>query len=96
MAKPENVVALDCEMVGVGPFGQRDALARCSIVDYHGTVIYDKFVKPKEAVKNYRTPVSGVCASDLETATPFETARNEVNAKMGLRRDAPIPEQKPH
>lgn len=82
MTRPSEVVALDCEMVGVGVFGERDALARCSIVDYYGTVIYDKFIKPKEVIKDYRTAVSGVRPSDLETATPFETARNEVNTKF--------------
>ncbi|XP_066492112.1 interferon-stimulated gene 20 kDa protein-like [Tiliqua scincoides] len=78
MTNPSDVVALDCEMVGVGVFGERDALARCSIVSYDGTVIYDKFVKPKGVVKDYRTAVSGIRASDVERATPFETARNEI------------------
>jgi hypothetical protein len=78
------VVAMDCEMVGVGEYGPlsccflfffsclsslshifsvcvfhvllpsssgaRSALARCSIVNYNGEVLYDKFVKPKEPV----------------------------------------------
>ncbi|XP_053128698.1 interferon-stimulated gene 20 kDa protein-like [Hemicordylus capensis] len=78
MARSENVVALDCEMVGIGMLGMRDALARCSIVNYYGTVIYDKFVKPEEPIIDYRTRVSGVRPFDLEGAIPFETAREEI------------------
>ena len=42
-AGSHRVVAMDCEMVGVGPDGERSALARVSIIDYHGTVLYDKY-----------------------------------------------------
>ena len=37
-----NVVAMDCEMVGVGPSGTRSVLARVSIVDCEGKVLLDK------------------------------------------------------
>ena len=53
-------IAIDCEMVGVGPGGIRSALARVSIVNFHGHVILDTFVKPIEAVTDYRTSVSGI------------------------------------
>ncbi|NXT16843.1 AEN nuclease, partial [Prunella fulvescens] len=33
---PSKLVAMDCEMVGTGPGGRTSALARCSIVSYHG------------------------------------------------------------
>ncbi|CAN0424916.1 unnamed protein product, partial [Hapterophycus canaliculatus] len=32
-------VALDCEMVGVGPGGCRSALARCCLVDWDGNIM---------------------------------------------------------
>ncbi|UKZ56402.1 3'-5' exonuclease [Trichoderma virens] len=48
-------VAIDCEMVGVGPGGHESALARISIVDFHGRQVYDSYVKPKERVTNWRT-----------------------------------------
>lgn len=38
------MVAMDCEMVGVGPNGTRSVLARVSIVDSEGKVILDKFL----------------------------------------------------
>lgn len=64
-ANATNVVALDCEMVGVGPEGRKDALARVSVVNYAGDVLYDTFVKPGEAVTDYRTRWSGVRAEDV-------------------------------
>ncbi|KAH8920638.1 hypothetical protein BT69DRAFT_1222539 [Atractiella rhizophila] len=58
--------AIDCEMVGVGPLGSQSALARISIVDWEGRVVYDTFVRTKEKVTDYRTWVSGVRERDLE------------------------------
>ena len=58
-------VALDCEMVGVGPGGQRSVLARVSVVDFNGTRLFDTFVTVQEEVTDYRTFVSGVRAEDL-------------------------------
>ena len=54
-------------MVGVGPDGNDSALARISIVNQFGHCVYDKFVKPKEQVTDYRTWVSGVRPEDLKT-----------------------------
>jgi len=60
-----DVVALDCEMVGVGPSGVRSALARVSIVDFEGNVLMDKFVRPNEKVEDYRTHITGINAATL-------------------------------
>jgi RNA exonuclease 4 len=49
-----KVVAMDCEMVGVGPGGTRSALARVCIVNDDGNPILDAYVKPKEKVTDYR------------------------------------------
>lgn len=72
-----EVVAIDCEMVGVGP-SQESSLARCSLVDLQGRVLYDQFILPEGQITNYRTPVSGVTRQLLEGATPFARARAEV------------------
>lgn len=48
------IVALDCEMVGVGPEGKRSALARVALVNQEGHVLMDMHVKPKEKVTDYR------------------------------------------
>jgi RNA exonuclease 4 len=56
----KNIIALDCEMVGVGEYGLDSALARVTLVDWNGGVVYDEFVKPLEPVVDYRTFVSGI------------------------------------
>ena len=63
VALPGKYVALDCEMVGVGPEPDRDsALARVSLVNFHGHQIYDSYVQVprKIQVTDYRTAVSGI------------------------------------
>lgn len=52
-------------MVGVGVNGLKSSLARVSVVNYHGWVILDEYVKPQEQVVDYRTPWSGIRASNL-------------------------------
>lgn len=61
-----RAVAMDCEMVGVGPGGEESMLARVSIVNYFGKCVYDKFVKPTEKVTDYRTAVSGIRPADIK------------------------------
>ena len=72
-------IAIDCEMVGVGPNPERDsALARVSIVNYHGYQLYDSFVKPKEAVTDHRTAVSGITSALLSQARTLEAVQHDV------------------
>ncbi|XP_032906573.1 interferon-stimulated gene 20 kDa protein-like isoform X2 [Amblyraja radiata] len=78
MVDPSKYVAMDCEMVGLGPSGLESGLARCSIVDYSGKVIYDKFVKPVGTITDYRTDVSGIRPLDMDTALPYLIAREEI------------------
>ena len=68
-------MALDCEMVETD---QGDAIGRISIVDYHGDVLYDKFVKPEKNITDYRTAVSGIRQEDLKDAITFSQSRKEV------------------
>lgn len=65
-------------MVGVGDKGSESVLARVSIVNWHGHVLLDKFVKPQEKVTDYRTWVSGVRARDLQNAPSFREVQAEV------------------
>ena len=72
-------LAIDCEMVGVGPApGDESALARVSIVNYHGHQVYDSFVQPKEAVTDYRTHVSGITPQLLQTARTLDSVQADV------------------
>jgi RNA exonuclease 4 len=73
-AKIGKYIAMDCEMVGVGPASTDErtgkiitesSLARVSLVNYHGEIVMDAFVKQKERVTDYRTHVSGVRSKDL-------------------------------
>jgi RNA exonuclease 4 len=61
----KKVVALDCEMVGLGEKGKESALARCSVVDFEGNVLYDQIIRPKGFVTDFRTKWSGIKKSDL-------------------------------
>ncbi|XP_036424293.1 apoptosis-enhancing nuclease [Colossoma macropomum] len=75
---PSMLVAVDCEMVGTGPNGHCSELARCSILNYSGTVIYDKYIMPRNPVTNYRTQWSGIKEEHLKQALPYEEARKEI------------------
>ena len=52
-------------MVGVGPKGLESSLARVSIVNCHGVVILDEYVKQGRYVVDFRTQYSGIRNSDL-------------------------------
>ena len=80
----ERYVALDCEMVGIGPSGRRSALARCSLVDFDGEVIYDKHVRPQSFVTDFRTKYSGIRKSDLRygKAISLTDCQREVAALL--------------
>lgn len=62
----EQYLAMDCEMVGVGAHGTKSMLARVTIVNWNGEMVYDQFIRPTEPVTDYRTFVSGITAADLE------------------------------
>ncbi|NXE95748.1 REXO4 exonuclease, partial [Menura novaehollandiae] len=73
-----RAVAMDCEMVGVGPKGEDSIVARVSIVNQFGKCIYDKYVKPTEKVTDYRTAVSGIRPQNVNAGEDFKTVQKEV------------------
>ncbi|KAG8997142.1 3'-5' exonuclease [Tulasnella sp. JGI-2019a] len=75
-------LAVDCEMVGLGPGGNKDSLARVSIVNYYGVVILDTFVRQTRPVTDYRTRYSGVRPQDVEGpgAQEFDHVKNTVKS----------------
>ncbi|KAI9465673.1 ribonuclease H-like domain-containing protein [Lactarius psammicola] len=75
---PGQYIALDCEMVGVGPMGAESTLARVSVVNYFGAVLLDEFVRQKERVTDWRTQWSGVRAKDMINAKTFEEVQGIV------------------
>lgn len=72
-------IAVDCEMVGVGPGGRESALARVSLVDFHGRQIYDSFVRPVERVTNWRSDVSGVSPKEMKFARDFDEVQRDIS-----------------
>ena len=78
-AEAGRYIAIDCEMVGVGPTPAIDsALARVSVVNFHGEQLYDSFVLPKEAVTDFRTSVSGITPQLLRWARTLEVVQADI------------------
>ncbi|XP_032682476.1 RNA exonuclease 4 isoform X2 [Odontomachus brunneus] len=70
-------IAIDCEMVGIGD-GTESMVARVSIVNKYGDCLYDKYVKPRELVVDYRTSVSGIRPEHLLNGEDFNVVQKEV------------------
>jgi RNA exonuclease 4 len=82
-AQQDQYLAIDCEMVGVGPTGQRSVLARVTLVDWHHEVVYDTYVTPTEDVTDYRYFVSGITEHDLvRHGIDFATCRRQVAERL--------------
>lgn len=77
--KLTKFLAMDCEMVGVGYDGNDHMLARVSIVNKFGDCIFDKFVKAREEVVDYRTEISGIRKEDLLKGEDFNVVQKEVS-----------------
>lgn len=73
-----DTIAMDCEMVGVSPLGNKSALGRATLVNKWGNVIYDEFVRPVDFVVDFRTQISGIRPSDLKKAKDFRVVQNKV------------------
>ncbi|KAK8250201.1 ribonuclease H-like domain-containing protein, partial [Phyllosticta capitalensis] len=81
--QPGKYIALDCEMVGVGPDPDSDSqLARVSVVDYNGHQLYDSFVLPQLPVTDYRTHVSGITPTNLRSGRPFAEVQRAIAALL--------------
>lgn len=80
MVDLNNIVAFDCEMVGVG-WKMSNALARVSVVKASGDVLLDKYVIPPSGVSSitdYRTRYSGIRPRHMRDATPFHDVIPQV------------------
>lgn len=96
-AQAGKYVAIDCEMVGVGPDGSESALARVSLVNYHGKVLIDRYVRPVERITDYRTAVSGIEPHHLKgegvlslaeaQATVWELIQGKILVGHSLKND---------
>ncbi|KAF2753053.1 hypothetical protein EJ05DRAFT_230962 [Pseudovirgaria hyperparasitica] len=87
-SQKNRYVALDCEMVGIGPPPYSDSqLARVSITNYHGDVLYDSYVLPVLPVTDYRTHVSGIAEEHLQegVARSFKMVQDDVKGLLNGR-----------
>ena len=76
-------VSLDCEMVGTGSTGDFSMLARCSIVNHHGNVLYDSYVASMDKITDYRTKFSGITPQHLKGGTcVIDTVQWETLARI--------------
>ena len=60
-----EVVALDCEMVGVGPDGETSSAASVTLIDWNGNILFQSYIRQTVPVTDYRTFVSGITKEDL-------------------------------
>jgi RNA exonuclease 4 len=76
-------LALDCEMVGVlSPVTNtvESALARVTLVNWFGVVVYDQYCLPSQPIVDYRTFVSGITPEHLKTrGLPLAVIRSQVS-----------------
>lgn len=71
-----HTFAMDCEFCQT-PTGKM--LARVSLVNFQGEVVYDSFVKPQSEIIDYLTKYSGITKEDMDNATTtFEEARSKL------------------
>ena len=80
-----EVVALDCEFVGIGVGGDQSVLARACIVDGAGAVVYDSYCNPVgdlRLISDYRTWCSGIEPRHLVGAPSFDRVQAQVAALM--------------
>merc|ERR1719499_402862 len=75
--KPTAVLAEDFEFVGVGP-QRKDFLARASVVNYHGEVIYDVYVKPDQKVTDYRFRITGISEKHLRKGRSLKEVQEHL------------------
>jgi RNA exonuclease 4 len=83
LTEKQKYIALDCEMVGIGPEGKKSALARVSVVNWDGAVLLDTFVRVPERVTDFRTKVSGVRAKDIAIKNENAMNHDEVRLVVG-------------
>ncbi|XP_077229454.1 polynucleotidyl transferase, ribonuclease H-like superfamily protein [Tasmannia lanceolata] len=73
-----DAIAMDCEMVGISPQGNKSALGRITLVNASGNVIYDEYVRPLERVVDFRTEISGIRPHNLWKAKEFGAVQKKV------------------
>jgi len=66
--KETKILALDCERI-LTKKGER--LARISIINFYGNIVFDTLVKPWSKVEDYREWITGIKPDDLKHAPSY-------------------------
>ncbi|GJE87771.1 exonuclease domain-containing protein [Phanerochaete sordida] len=74
---PEKYVAGAVQTVLHG-ISRLPMVARVTLTDYRGFVIYDTYVRPTQPVSDYRTAQTGLTATHLAGAPPFPEVQQRV------------------
>ncbi|KAI0307882.1 ribonuclease H-like domain-containing protein [Multifurca ochricompacta] len=64
----DQVLALSCTVVGVGPGGNTSMVARVAICSFRGAALLECYVVPTMAVTDYRTSTTGITPAHLSSA----------------------------
>jgi len=73
-----KVLALDCERILTK---KGDRLARVSIVNFYGNIVFDTLIKPWAKVVDYREWITGIKATDLKHAPSYPKVAPIVSAR---------------
>ena len=55
-----------------------NGLARISIVNYYGEVIFDSNVKPIGEITNYRSEITGIYEADIQKGMDYSECRKII------------------
>eukprot|EP00731_Ephydatia_muelleri_P021435 Em0014g26a len=56
-------------------FSELSVAGKCSVVNYEGDILFDKFINPEIPVHSFRTKYSGIRRRDLNSAMPLSEAK---------------------
>ena len=80
---PEKFVSVDVECVATGKRHDERTPCLVAVVEKNERVLLEKKVKPVEPVVSYLTPLTGLCAGDLDDGDSLENVIAEVKALLG-------------
>ena len=69
-------MALDCERILTE---SGESLARVSIVNYYGNIVFDTLIRPSAPVYDYREKITGIKPHDLKDAPPYSKVAGIVS-----------------
>ena len=55
-----------------------NGLARISIVNFYGDILFDSFIKPVGEITNFRSDITGIFENDLEKGMDFIESRKII------------------